>query len=109
MRAKIVADLNFGGAVKGGKGYHDTWIKILSQIPGVSENKAIAIARQYPTFQSLYSVYRHSEPDVADNLLVGINVSTASYSAKEMRIGAAISKKVCQMLLSEDGKLASAV
>ena len=73
-------------------------------IPGVSENKAIAIAKVFPTYNNLMTVFDDplvkSEKDkvarLADVEIKGIG------GDKAKKIGQAIAKKIYQQMMATD-------
>ena len=74
-----------------------TYISFLMCIPGVSENKAIAVAKAFPTYNSLMCVFddpRSTEKDKVGRLaeveIKGIG------GDKAKKIGQAIAKKIFQ-------------
>lgn len=45
---------------------HDTWVRMLQQVPGISSTRAEQLARYYPTARSLWQFYQHQQL-VSDN------------------------------------------
>ena len=89
------------------QGFNDnlslTFISFLMCIPGVSENKAIAIAKAFPTYSSLMMVFEDQKlteqvkvARLADVEIRGIG------GEKAKKIGTAIAKKVFQQLMAVD-------
>ena len=78
-----------------------TYISFLMCIPGVSENKAIGLARVYPTLQSLMEMFL--DPKVSEkeklNHLQAIEVST-SLGDKNKKLGKALAERIFRMLMS---------
>jgi hypothetical protein len=80
-----------------------TWIKHLMCIPGVSENKAIAIAKEYPNFTSLVNVYvscGYNEKE-KECILKDIEVPNREKD-KTTRLGIALSTKIFKVFNSTD-------
>ena len=79
-----------------------TYVAFLMQIPGLSENKAIALARTYPTLNKLMQMLKSNvqEKD-KKNELANIQVQ-GSGGEQGKKIGKAIAEKVFQTLVSAD-------
>lgn len=72
-------------------------------IPGVSENKAIAIAKAFPTYNSLMTVF--DRPHLPENDKVGrlADVEIKGIGGdKAKKIGQAIAKKIYQQMMAVD-------
>ena len=78
-----------------------TYISFLMCIPGVSENKAIGLARVYPTLQSLMELFLDPKATEKEKLnhLQGIEVST-SLGDKNKKLGKALAERIFRMLMS---------
>lgn len=74
----------------------ESWIKFLAQIPGVSETKAAAVVRQYPTFSSLKR--RYSELSLAQ--LPGMLADTPT--VRSQRLGPVLSRRIYRALCSRN-------
>lgn len=80
------------------------WIGMLMSIPGVSENKAIAIAKSYPTLKSLMNEYTNDEVSQATKkkLLSDIEIEGNFGEDKSKKIGKKIAERVYTTLCSVD-------
>lgn len=81
------------------------WINMLMSIPGVSENKAIAIVKKYPTFQSLMSKYESSKLSETRKMSLlndEVEVQTSVGDDRSQKIGKKISERVCNTLRNTD-------
>ena len=80
-----------------------TYVSMLMTIPGLSENKAIAIAKAYPTLNGLISMLKDANLSEKDRkkLLMDIQVQGAG-GEKGKRIGKAIAEKVFLTFMSSD-------
>lgn len=77
----------------------ESWIKFLAQIPGCSETKAAAVARQYPTLGSLmqqYNVLQEEEPLRNTQLLRDLPV------VRSQRLGSVLSHRIYRALCSQN-------
>jgi hypothetical protein len=72
-----------------------TWVKQLMCIPGISEIKAIAIAKQYPTIKSLMEIYLSEEynSNEKEQFLAEVMIENKTKSTKK-RLGVALSTKI---------------
>jgi hypothetical protein len=86
--------------IKKGKDSKDTWIKMLMNIPGCSEAKAVAISS---TFSSAYDLKSKlaTLPNPENELE---NIKIPSKTSKEIRIGPVIANRICQVILGRDGQ-----
>ncbi len=90
--------MNFSDSIRSGTGSTDTWKRMLTQIPTVSERMANAIVEKYPTPISLYSKIR-SMPNCHE-MLVGIAVPSEKPGGKGTHIGQIVAKRVVEVLLN---------
>ena len=83
-----------------------TYITFLMCIPGVSENKAIALARVFPTFSLLMELLCNVRIAEKDKLaqLREIEVSH-SIGDKNKKIGKALAERIYKTLISADPKI----
>jgi len=112
-------EINMGELYTGAKGAKDPkkahtegftdklskyWISMLMSIPGVSEDKAIAISSSYPTFNSLSKVYDRRDLSNADKikLLIDIEVRSTVGDENNKKIGKKISERVYHTICSTD-------
>jgi hypothetical protein len=99
--------------IKGSKGSESklliTWMAGLACIPGISEHKARAIAKEYPTLRSLMDKYLEPDEDGKDKdkvkekeeLLTGIKY-TGTHEDKGNKIGKTLSKRVFRYFTTTD-------
>lgn len=82
-----------------------TWINILQIIPGLSEIKAVAIVKKYPSIKSLISEYEKIG-DICKkmDLLKDLKIRKIDGSEKQ-KIGKVLSKRVYNFLFSLDHNL----
>lgn len=78
------------------------WIEMLMIIPGVSEEKALSIERQYKNLKSLMELYESCANDTArENILADLLVHSKAQD-KLTKLGKALSKKIYQVFWSND-------
>jgi hypothetical protein len=81
------------------------WISFLMNIPMVSETKAIAIAKRYPTYKSLMEIYISEEIShkKKELLLTDVEIDTGmgEYDVNR-KIGKKISKRIYYVMCSTD-------
>ena len=72
-------------------------------IPGVSENKAIAIAKAFPTYNSLMTVFDRPHLPEKDKVgrLADVEIKGIG-GDKAKKIGQAIAKKIYQQMMAVD-------
>lgn len=82
-----------------------TWVKHLMCIPGVSELKAIAIVKEYPTFRSLIEIYESDQYTdyEKEKFLKEIDINNSVKNTKK-RIGDIISSKIFKYFSTKDNK-----
>ena len=80
-----------------------TFISFLMCVPGVSENKAIAVAKVYPTYSSLMAVFEDTSLAERDKVgrLADVEIKGIG-GEKAKKIGTAIAKKVFQQMMAVD-------
>lgn len=83
------------------------WIWTLMSIPEVSESKAIAIAKEYPTFKSLADKFAKTDKSHAEKkkTLNTIEVPSSSGDGKMQKIGNKVAERVYETLSSTDPDL----
>jgi len=84
-----------------------TYISGLMCIPGLSENKAIAIAKVYPTIANLMDALRNPsipEKQRKENLM-GIEVQSTHIGDKSKKIGKVLADRVFHYFMSIDPKI----
>jgi len=81
------------------------WVKHLMCIPGISEMKAIAIVRMYPTFKSLIEIYESDEFIEAEKerFLRDVEVVNNAKNSRK-RLGDVVSSKVYKYFCGKDLK-----
>ena len=80
-----------------------TWVENLMCIPGISENKAISIAKVFKSFPELMEVYNSNEFSEKEKLgyLKDVEVNNRQKGTVK-KIGPAISQKVYKYYMAED-------
>jgi len=79
--------------------YSLAWIEMLMTVPGISEDKAIAIAKKYPTMKGLMDELETNKNKlVLEDLKVVHNYN----ESKAKRLGPAASTKVAKFLTSDN-------
>lgn len=78
------------------------WVSILMSIPGVSETKAIAIAKVYPTFKKLVAEFkRHDLSDKQKRTMLSeVEVEFTAGDEKVKRVGKKIAERIYETLCS---------
>ena len=79
---------------------------MLMCIPGVSENKAIAIAKVFPTFANLMQMLVDEKMDkkAKTKMLTEVEVKGNSMGEKSKRMGKVLAERIYQTLKSADPK-----
>jgi len=80
------------------------WVKHLMCIPGISEKKAIAIVKMYPTFKSLIEVYESEEFTELEKEKFLKDITIIGNANSSKRIGEAVSSKVYKYFTEKEGK-----
>ena len=80
------------------------WIGMLVSIPKVSENKAIAIAKVYPTFRSLMQEFTRTDISDSDKrkLLSNIDENDGVDSTRSKKIGKKVAERIYEVMSSVD-------
>mmetsp|Transcript_17038 Transcript_17038/g.14983 ORF Transcript_17038/g.14983 Transcript_17038/m.14983 type:complete len:115 (+) Transcript_17038:591-935(+) len=79
------------------------YIGMLMSIPGVSENKAIAIAKKYSTLKSLMKIYSSNKLSHSEKKKLLCTIAIPSTTGdKSQNIGAKISEKIYESLSNTD-------
>ena len=72
-------------------------------VPGVSENKAIAVAKAFPTYSSLMTIFEDSSLSEKDKVARLADVEIRGIGGeKAKKIGTAIAKKIFQQMMAVD-------
>ena len=72
-------------------------------VPGVSENKAIAVAKAFPTYSSLMTIFEDSSLAEKDKVARLADVEIRGIGGeKAKKIGTAIAKKIFQQMMAVD-------
>ena len=74
-RSHEALNFDFGDKIKTGSDVADTWLKIIQACHWVTEDRAKAVVEKYPTFASLYRVYKSLSPTQGEELLATLKVS----------------------------------
>ena len=79
------------------------YISFLMCVPGVSENKAIAIAKVFPTLDSLYNVFSDStvQEKVRKQRLADVEVRGIG-GEKSKKVGKAVAEKIYTYFMAVD-------
>jgi hypothetical protein len=79
------------------------FIKHLMCIPGISEKKAIAIVKSYPTLKNLMKIYSSCEYNLKEkeNFLADIEIADKSKNSSK-KLGNALSQKIYKFFYSSD-------
>lgn len=78
------------------------WIDILMGIPGVSEDKAIAIAKSYPSLKSLMNMIEANSIEEAENILKNLQIYYNYNKTKSKNLGAALASKILKVFTETD-------
>lgn len=78
------------------------WIDILMGIPGVSEDKAIAIAKNYPSFKILMDMIEELGIEEAENRLKNLQIYYNYNQANPKNLGNALAFKIIKTLTETD-------
>lgn len=78
------------------------WIDILMGIPGVSEDKAIAIAKNYPSFKNLMDMIEELGVEEAENRLKNLQIYYNYNQANPKNLGNALAYKIIKTLTETD-------
>lgn len=71
------------------------WVDMLMSIQGVSEEKAVCIAKQYPTLKSLMDQYvKCQTADQMEHMLEAILVQVHADEEPIKRLGPALSRRI---------------
>ena len=89
------------------QGFNDNlslnFISFLMCVPGVSENKAIAVAKAFPTYTSLMMVFEDPKLQEKDKVARLADVEIRGIGGeKAKKIGTAIAKKIFQQMMAVD-------
>jgi len=78
------------------------WIDILMAIPGVSEDKAIAIVKNYPSMRSLMKMLDESTDEEAENQLKNLQIYYNYNQTKSKNLGVALASKIVKIFKEKD-------
>ncbi|CAI2376985.1 unnamed protein product [Moneuplotes crassus] len=83
------------------------WIGMIMSIPGVSEAKAIAIAKKYPNFKNLVKEYNRKDIPESEKKLILCKIEVPSQygEGKTQKIGKKISEKIYECFSCTDPKM----
>ena len=79
------------------------WVEMLLNIPGLSEDKAIAIVNEYRSMKKLMKAYQRIDAEkLRENLLRDLELKV-SLGEKPKRLGPTLSRRVYKFLCLKDG------
>jgi hypothetical protein len=87
--------MHFGDSIKSGQNVSDTWKRMLTQIPAVSEKMANSIVQKYPTARAFFHAIQNLSRKA--NALIGIEVPMES--GRVQHIGPIIAQRIVNVLL----------